>query len=267
MVIGSVIFVWRPFISELHVALHAEQTHAPNGCIWTKQIMHSVRWLRTFLAGEQAGIVRTDDLEVFNHAGPEVVVTWDASPYGMGGTLQINGTYVEFFAIGQDDEIHLSSGTHEGRQTWEALCELICLRLWKKAWQTSRVKLRLRNDNIGALTLYAQVKGKSAAHTLLAREFALDLGQAPCRPAIAEDLPGVANTICDGLSRRYQPELKFTLPIQLKKARAVVPPERPKSWWKTLTWVDESPAQPCAEKEQGDHSSLVPMVIKKRRTG
>lgn len=31
MAIASMLFVWRPFISELYVALQAEQTHAPNG--------------------------------------------------------------------------------------------------------------------------------------------------------------------------------------------------------------------------------------------
>ena len=72
---ASVIFVWRPFVSELYMALHSEQSHAPNCCIWTKQIAHSVPWLRTFLSGDKAGIVRSYSLEVFNHVGPEVMIT------------------------------------------------------------------------------------------------------------------------------------------------------------------------------------------------
>eukprot|EP00435_Cladocopium_sp_Y103_P074415 s25_g48.t1 len=249
-------------------AMHAEQTHAPAGCVWTKQITHSVSWLRTFLSGEKAGIINVYSLDVFNNKGPEVIITWDASPYGMGGTLQIQDTYAEFFAIAisEDDQIHLSTkaGTHEGQQTWEALCGLICLRLWRRMWQTSRVKLRLRNDNMGALTLYAQVKGRSSAHSLLAREFALDLGQAQYKPSIAEHLPGVVNTVCDVLSRRYQPGFEFQVPIQLTKARAVVPPARPKSWWKTLSWVEESPAQPCAQ-HMGDSTQPPPAEHPKRR--
>eukprot|EP00435_Cladocopium_sp_Y103_P050888 s1251_g15.t1 len=263
MAIASVLFVWRPFISELYVALHAEQSHAPNGCVWTKQITHSVQWLRTFLAGEKAGIVRAYSLDVFNNMGPEIVITWDASPWGMGGTLQIQGTFAEFFAIpiSEEDQIHLSTkaGTHEGQQTWEALCGLICLRLWQKTWQSSRVKLRLRSDNVGALTLFAQVKGKSSAHSLLAREFALDLGQAQYRPAIAEHLPGVTNAICDVLSRRFQPGVKFDLPIQLKKARAVVPPARHKSWWKTLSWMERTGA---LQPSHVDASDLSPVEMR-----
>lgn len=74
----------------------------------------------------------------------------------------------------------------------------------------------------GTLTLYAQVKGKSAAW-----EFALDLGRAQHRPTVVEHLPGVANTICNVLSHRYQPAVLFKLLIQLKSAKAVVPPPRP----------------------------------------
>eukprot|EP00435_Cladocopium_sp_Y103_P022772 s4904_g5.t1 len=250
MAIASVLFVWRPFISELYTALHASQTHAPGGCIWTKQIAHSVHWLRTFLSGEKAGIVRCYSLEVFNNCGPEIVITWDASPYGMGGTLEVQGTFVEFFAcqISEDDELHLNtkSGVHEGQQTWEGLCGLIALRLWRTYWQNSRVKLRLRNDNMGALVLFSQVKGKSSAHTLLAREFALDLGRAQYRPSIAEHLPGTVNVLCDVLSRHYQPGYTFKLPIQLVRAKPVVPPPRPKTWWKSLQWVTTSPAPPFA---------------------
>ena len=125
----------------------------------SQQIEHAVRWLRIFLSGELAGIVQTYSLDVFMGTGPEVIITWDASPYGMGGTLQVAGRFEEFFAIpiSEDDEKHLSTaaGSHEGQKTWEALCELICLRLWRMWWQSSKLRLRLRNDNIGALTLQA----------------------------------------------------------------------------------------------------------------
>ena len=68
------------------------------------------------------------------------------------------------------------------------------------------------------------MKGKSFAHTLLAREFALDLGQAQYRPAIAEHLPGVANAICNVLSRQFQPGFQFKLPIQ-QKCQSSCPPK------------------------------------------
>eukprot|EP00435_Cladocopium_sp_Y103_P022058 s1576_g5.t1 len=267
MAIASIIYVWRPFISELYTALHAEPSRAPQGCVWTKQIEPAVKWLRTFLAGELAGIQRIYLLDVYTANCPEVTITWDASPYGMGATLQLAGRFLEFFAIpiSKEDEVHLSTqaGSHEGQQTWEALCGLICLRLWRKWWQTAKLTLRLRNDNVGALTLYAQTKGRSPAHTLLAREFALDLGQAQYRPAVAEHIPGSVNVICDVLSRRFQPDVEFKLPPQLAQAKAVVPPPRPRVWWKTLSWGDASPAKP-SELQMGD-ATMSPMVKRLRR--
>ena len=260
MSIASVIFVWRPFLAELYMALHAR---APDGCIWTKQIKNAVQWLLTFLSGEKAGIRREYLLDVFTGVGPEVTITWDASPYGMGGTLQVAGRFVEFFTIpiSKDDEDHLSTvaGSSEGQQTWEALCGLICLRLWRKWWQTATVSLRLRNDNVGALTLFAQVKERSPAHTLLAKEFALDLGTAQYRPRIAERLPGIVNVICDKLSRRYQAGETFQLPCQLKNARAVIPPARPTKRWKTISWAQTAPAEPT-EPQMG----AVPMKKKQK---
>ena len=245
MAIASVLFVWRPFIAELYTALHMEQTKAPDGCVWTKQIVHSIRWLRTFLAGEQAGITRHYSLDVFRSSGPEVVITWDASPFGMGGTLQVGGQSI----------LSTRAGSHEGQQTWEALCGLISLRLW----------LKLRNDNMGALTLFAQVKGKSASHVLLAREFALDLGKAQYRPSVAEHIPGISNTICDALSRRHQAGFEHITPIQLKHAKEVAPPPRPKEWWKTLSWTARSPTASNAEK-RGDRLLVDANLRKKPKT-
>ena len=53
--------------------------------------------------------------------------------------------------------------------------------------------------------------------------------------------------------------------LSSKNARAVVPPKRPRSWWKTLTWVEQSPAQPCAAYEQGDSTSSTPMSNKRQK--
>lgn len=85
MSVASVIIVWRPFVQQLYTALHAEQTHAPAGCIWTKQVESAFGWLITFLKGEHAGIRREFTLAAFRRTGPTVVITWDASPPNSGG--------------------------------------------------------------------------------------------------------------------------------------------------------------------------------------
>lgn len=208
-------------------------------------------------------------LSAHRREGPEVILAWDASPYGMGGMLQINKEFKEFFAIGisKDDEKYMATeaGSSVGQQTWEGLCGLICLRLWSKFWQAARAKLRLRNDNVGALTLFAHVKGRSPAHTLLARELALDLGRAQCRPDLVEHLPGVTNKVCDVLSRRYQPGQEFVLPRCMLQAKAVVPPARNLTWWKTLSWAASSPATPQAVNMGEKVLPLTPVGQKQSR--
>ena len=252
MSIASVIYVWRPFIQQMYTALHSEEGHAPSGCIWVKQIQHACRWLLTFLAGEQAGITREFTLAAYRRQGQRVTITWDASPYGMGATLQIEGRFVEFFAIriSQLDQEYLETpaGDSRGQQVWEALTGLIALRQWQQHWQHQHAVLQVRNDNTGALTLFATLKAGSSALAVIAREFALDLGKATCRPLLIQHIPGVTNQVCDSLSRINDPSCKFKLPVILTGAKAVMPPKRDAAWWKSLPqrWVRSTPARPEA---------------------
>lgn len=60
-------------------------------------------WLKAFfLQGEHAGIVRCWLLDHYLKVGVKVVMTWDASPWGMGATVQLDGTFLEFFTIPVD---------------------------------------------------------------------------------------------------------------------------------------------------------------------
>eukprot|EP00435_Cladocopium_sp_Y103_P060722 s646_g22.t1 len=239
MSIASVIFCWRPFIQELYTALYVKDTNAPRECIWTKQVHHTILWLLTFLRGEMAGIRRTYTIRAFNKQLPLVTITWDASPFGMGATLQLDGVFAEYFAIQitEDDQniLAVKSGCHEEQQTWEALAGLVALRHWASQWQGQRARLQIRSDNIGALVMLTKLKGGSKALTLIAREYALDLGQAQWRPDLVTHVPGIANKTCDALSRRWDPSKQpFTVPETLQTARETCPGPRPLSWWKTL---------------------------------
>ena len=240
MSIASVLFCWRPFLQELYTALYAEDTHAPRECIWTKQVKHTLIWLLTFLNDEMAGIRRQYVLRNIAGCEARVTITWDASPYGMGGTLQLNGVFVEYFAIdiGSEDQqiLETASGSHEGQQIWEALAGLVSLRLWSKHWYGSRATLQIRSDNVGALTMLTKLKGGSKQLSLIAREYSLDLGKAQWRPDIVTHIPGLSNVICDALSRKFDRKKPYQLPQALMAATEVTPPARDLSWWKTLTY-------------------------------
>ena len=78
--------------------------------------------------------------------GPAARLT-NKHPWGMGAWLSEGGTPHEWFAIPISlvDQWVLSykAGSSEGQQTWEALCLLVAMRLWKSRWQSVRVKLAL----------------------------------------------------------------------------------------------------------------------------
>ena len=248
MAIASVIYVWRPFVQELYSALHCTESHAPKGCVWTKQISHSFHWILAFLAGEHGSIVRDYSLAHFRREGPEVIITWDASPWGMGATLQVSGQFIEFFAIPIDpiDETTLQTpkGSSDGQEVWEALAGLVALRVWSKYWQGQRAKLHVRGDNVGALTLFSTLKSGSPPLTKIAREFALDLGKAEYRPDLVQHIPGIVNKVNDCLSRRFQPGQTFQLPPCLNKARPIRPVRRGEKWWKSIAAPSSSSAVP-----------------------
>lgn len=243
MAIASLLYMWRPFIQEFYVALHAQETHAPDGCVWVKQIRHSLEWVQVFLKNEAAGIRRVYTLDYYKGLGDRVVITWDASPYGLGATLRVNGVIKEFFAIPitEDDQriLQTKSGTSEGQQVWETLAGLVALRAWSKWWRTGRAVLQIRSGNVGALVLFNTLRGRSKATNLIAREYSLDLGQAQWRPDLVTHVPGIANVLCDVLSRRYDPNKEFVLPKMLTAARPIVPPPRDETWWKTLVHKPE----------------------------
>ena len=247
MSIASVIYVWRPFLQILYAALHGPNK-APDNCMWTKQVRHALAWIRAFLTQEAGSIRRVYNVEQFYNACHRVQITWDASPYGMGAFLTIDGSVVEYFAvpISSDDEqiLDAKSGGCEAQQLWECLSGLIAMRLWSQHWMTARVRLYLRGDNVSSLVLFSSLKTQSKQLSTIAREFALDLGAASFKPEVVEHLPGVANTVADQLSRKFDPNKPFSLHPCLRTAKEVTPPPRPKSWWKTLEAPHTMPAEP-----------------------
>ena len=249
MSFASVIYVWRPFVQELYAALHGP-THAPNNCIWTKQVKHAINWILAFLTEEAGSIRRVYSVEQYYTASIRVQITWDASPWGMGAFLTIDGRVAEHFAIeiSKDDQniLQMQSGGCEGQQLWECLSGLIAMRLWASHWRQRRVHLYLRGDNISSLVLFSTLKTHSKQLGIIAREFALDLGTACFKPEVVQHLPGIANIVADSLSRKFEPGKTYHHHQCLRTSTEVEPPPRPLTWWKSLT-EHSKPAKPLAE--------------------
>ena len=182
-------------------------------------------------------------LESYFRRGISMVITTDASPYGIGGTLEIGGEVVSFFAgeITSTDKAVLSlqqSPSCKDQQTLEALAMLVALRLWSSYWSSRRVVLTVRSDNVSTLAMVAKMQPHGPQLGLIARELALDVASASYVPDVAVHLPGLANKAADALSRKHDPNKAFVLPAYLANCSQIEVPPRLRNWWQSL------PAEP-----------------------
>ena len=146
-------------------------------------------------------------LEAFRGRGPSVSMCFDASPWGAGGFLMIDGVLQSWFttAFTEVDEqaVGLAFGSSTCQQVAEALAILFGLRAWLSAWQDKAPRFEVRSDSVTALSMVARMQTSSPHVGVVAREVALTLSCACVRPCVIAHTPGVANKLADTLSRRY----------------------------------------------------------------
>ena len=213
--IAGIVESWRPFLQDMWGAvgayLRGERGAAPPGCIWSKQVAGALRWILSFYKHAETSIVRVFVMSVYFGEGDQVHITTDASPWGIGGCLSLNGQVVEYFAdalTARDAETFGHPlGDSSGQQVWEALVMLVALRLWEATWKKSGVTLMVRSDSISTLTLRHKLRPavSSPALGLIARELAIDLGTSAYKPRFLQHIPGLANAVADALSRLAAP--------------------------------------------------------------
>jgi len=234
--IASIVYTLRPFLMDLHAAIYTTNTNAPNGCVWMKQIIHVLWWVLAFLRDRP--ITRHYLLAVHMGRGTDIEINLDASPWGLGGYIVEDGTITSWFAseIGSTEAciLELVIGSSAAQQTAEALAALVALRAWRIRWSQAGARLRVRSDSIAALIVVLKLKTSGRGSAIIAREMALDVAWSNYAPHVAEHVPGVANVICDMLSRLHQPTKAFVLPDELANVREMVLPERSRDYYKTL---------------------------------
>ena len=190
--------------------------------------------------------------------GPSATRAPKSSSHGMRRHLawEVHSKYKaplwtrEFFAarITEDDEIHLGAKleSHEGRQTWEALCGLVCLRPWRANWQSSRAHCMHRSKA-------SQLPGNLP--------WTLDVPntvQQWWNICLVLQTPSAT---CFHVGISLECYSSFPSSWKAPKQLSLHPgPNR----WKTLSWGAASPAQPCAAP-MGDTKLSTPMGSTKRR--
>ena len=175
----------------------------------------------------------------FLRVGTYIEIGTDASPWGMGGWLSIDGRIKEYFACPVTSEdvamFGVDTGTSAGQQVWECLAVLVAIDLWSDKWTDSRINLQVRSDNVTALTLLVKMRPGSPAIAIIAREMALRLIELSFPPD-AMHTPGIAHVLADELSRIYAPGSTSNIASYrhraLTDAKLATPPARPSTWYR-----------------------------------
>jgi hypothetical protein len=239
---AGLLIIMRPFLQPLWAALYAEcPTGAPLNIIWIKQISTTLQWLNAFFNGAVGGVERFFRLDAFLRQGPIVEIGTDASPWGLGAWLAVDGVITHYFAspITADDQSIYSmvSGVAEGQQLWECLAVLVAIDVWSTQWQQDRIVLKVRGDNVGALTLLIKMRPSSPTLAIVARELALRLVELSFPPD-AVHTPGVSHVIADKLSRVFAPggcgNVGPHLHPALQSAVLTHVPARDRRWYRAL---------------------------------
>ena len=194
--------------------------------------------MREFLDNEGDGLYREYRLQAYYGQGVQMQLVTDASPWGIGGYLVANGNILVYYTskLTEHDErvLQLQIGESSAQQVAEALSVLVALRLWCKLWQRPHIRLQIKSDNVGALTLLRKLTSyKSTSLGLIVRELALLFGRSSHQPRLLSHIPGLSNTIADCLSRLYQPNGGKTMPAELSDVPRTMAPQRDESYYKT----------------------------------
>ena len=198
-----------------------------------------LRWIQAFLNQQAGNITRTFEVGAFYNKGPKVIICVDASPYGLGAWLTVEGVPQEHFADTISDQdcailgIEDRSGS-KGQQAFEAFALLVSMRLWLPRYKNQRVLVTLRGDNIAALVMVSKMQPRSKSLGVVARELALDIASATYSPDFVQHIQGVSNSVADSLSRKFQADKTYTLPSILRYSKEIEMTARPRSWWLTV---------------------------------
>ena len=238
---AGLLIIMRPFLEPLWAALASDEkaSGAPRNTVWRKQIRQSMIWFEALFLHQPTLIERRFTIEAFLRVGSYVEIGTDASPWGMGGWLQVDGKITEYFAceITEADlnMFGLSIGTPEGQQVWECLAVLVALDLWTSRRTDARINLQVRSDNVTALTLLVKMRPGSPNIAIIAREIALRLVEFSFPPD-AMHTPGIAHILADDLSRIHAPggigDAKLYRHAALADATLAHPPARGPNWYR-----------------------------------
>ena len=135
---AGLLIVIRPFMDPLWAAWAAPSPEDKPGLLWAKQINVELVWFDVFFSGKGQRIERFFSIDSYNRNGTLVEIGTDASVWGIGGWLSVDGVITQYFAS-QLTELDFARfgfkrGDNKGQQVWEALAVLVAVDLWTNTW-------------------------------------------------------------------------------------------------------------------------------------
>ena len=234
----------RPFVSAMWGALAASEAAARRGKREAPPGRHPVvrfhlaaRWLHRLLNPpprtepwlplEQVVSEHLSRITLETAARVEV----DASPWGGGGVLHIDGAITEFWTVtwtaADARELKIDIGSPAGQTTWELLALFVCLVLWGRAHRGQG--LALLGDNLASLEAALHLRGRGAL-SQIAREISWRRARDGWRYVVGH-LPTERNIIADALSRLAAPAAEAKRwPTELASASQRAAPDISSQW-------------------------------------
>ena len=223
-----------PYLKSMVSPLWAALADAPFETIGANRVAHSLRWLLAFFRGRRGTMTRHfrhDDA----HAAGQVVIDVDASPWGFGGVIYVNGAPHEYFSdpISQEDvdRFGITVGSPKDQALLETIALLIAVRLWKVIILRQVWTVTVRTDSTAAMGAACRLRSPDPRMNTVIREMALDLAEGLYELDFFEHVAGVLNELPDVLSRWAQPGVGETVPRALAQAARKTPERRVDSWW------------------------------------
>jgi hypothetical protein len=154
--IANVVTTIKPFCSYLWAALATSQDspakrgkHQKLAWVKVRRAQHGIKWLKQYFSGKRGPLERTFRLKM-----PEpswLVISVDASPWGIGGIMHTNGIVTNWFTdVIQDSDLRVLNAVRADpafQTTWEALAILVAVRLWLQSTHDG-IRIEIRSDSL-----------------------------------------------------------------------------------------------------------------------
>ena len=176
--VANLIWAMKQFMEQLWAACEAGAGNAARrGSVWKRQVNDASTWISAFLREQHGPLVREWRLSAYLSSSTDIIITVDASPWGLGGVVFVGGIPKEFFrspVTGHDERrFKFAIEDSRGQQTCEGLRVLVALRVWRKFWVNRHTAFMLQGDNVAALAMACRMKAKAGPMEAIAREIAL----------------------------------------------------------------------------------------------